>query len=211
MTQTAPSSTRRTRENVELLSAEERGHRLLVAVLGVCATGRQTASAHLCKEACDKLTALRVALDAAEARQREAVAAALEAAATIAYDYEDWAVEADDNPALIAQNVSVEIAEAIHALIDTDALADAPRIPVVESPEDWRGEDHIRNVKRNLREGNGWNFSRAGVSNPQRPALMAPVTECRECGKSLDRRNVLGYCKDHRHLAGYQKKGRRDL
>jgi predicted transcriptional regulator len=56
--------------------AEERGHRLLVAALAVCATGRQTASVHLCKEARDQLCALHDILKAKDvqiARLREAL------------------------------------------------------------------------------------------------------------------------------------------
>jgi hypothetical protein len=83
-------------------------------------------------------------------------------------------------------------------------------VPAIEAPDDWKGEVRIRKVKRNSRNGrpqlhDATGSSRSeGPANPQRPALTASVTECPECGKALDRRNKIGYCKDHRHLSGYR-------
>jgi hypothetical protein len=81
-------------------------------------------------------------------------------------------------------------------------------VPAIEAPDDWKGEVRIRKVKRvHATEGNFTlrrELAQRGPANPQRPALTASVTECPECGKALDRRNKIGYCKDHRHLSGYR-------
>lgn len=61
------------REAVERMSAQERGHRLLVAAMDVCASGRRTASQALCSEVRDQLQALAAKCAALEAERDCAV------------------------------------------------------------------------------------------------------------------------------------------
>jgi hypothetical protein len=86
------------------------------------------------------------------------------------------------------------------------AMAGRP-VPEIEAPEDWKGERKIREAKRSHQNEGNYTLRRElaqrGPANPQRPAPKASVTECQACGKGLDRRNKIGYCKDHRHLSGY--------
>ena len=60
-----------TTEAVERLAGEERGQRLLVAALAICATGRKTASPSLCAEAQKQLSALWSERDTLAARVAE--------------------------------------------------------------------------------------------------------------------------------------------
>lgn len=92
-----------------------------------------------------------------------------------------------------------------------DTLAVAPRIPEVEAEEDWRGEGIIKNARRSHQNAGNYTLrrelaDRLGPANKQRPNHAKPMLECRQCGKALDRRNTIGYCKEHRHLSGYLAK-----
>jgi hypothetical protein len=88
-------------------------------------------------------------------------------------------------------------------------------VPEIEAPEDWKGERKIREAKRSHQNEGNYTLRRElaqrGPANPQRADIKARVFECQApgCGKTLDRRNKMGYCKDHRHLSGYLQKPRR--
>jgi hypothetical protein len=103
--------------------------------------------------------------------------------------------------------------------LDRLAARDWEAPPEVDVDDDWKGERKIREAKRSHQ--NEGNFTlrrelsdRLGPANKRHEGgIRARFTNCKSCGKALDRRNKLGYCKEHRHLSGYgsKRRGRRDM
>ena len=102
--------------------------------------------------------------------------------------------------------------------LDQLAAMEGRPVPVIEAPDDWKGEQKIREAKRSHQNEGNYTLrrelaERLGPVNPQREPNKVETHHCQSCGKALDRRNKLGYCKEHRHLSGYgsKRRGRRDM
>ena len=88
--------------------------------------------------------------------------------------------------------------------------------PEISVDDDWKGERKIREAKRSHQ--NEGNFTlrreladRLGPANKRHEGgNRVRVTECKACGKALDRRNKIGYCREHRDQSPLARRPRRN-